>query len=63
MYNLIGNKLYQLSTSAPYNNVIHINMKMTASYINYIISVYIIYLINMQKWWGKKGEMELSANV
>jgi hypothetical protein len=38
-------------------------MKMTASYINYIISVYIIYLINMQKWWGKKGEMELSANV
>ena len=47
MYNLIGNKLYQLSTSAPYNNVIHINMKMTASYINYIISVYIIYLINM----------------
>jgi hypothetical protein len=63
MYNLIGNKLYQLSTSAPYNNVIHINIKMTASYINYIISVYIIYLINMQKWWGKKGEMELSANV
>ena len=33
MYNLIGNKLYQLSISAPYNNVIHINMKMTASYI------------------------------
>jgi hypothetical protein len=28
-----GNKLYQLSTSTPYNNVIHINMKMTASYI------------------------------
>jgi hypothetical protein len=29
----IGNKLYHLSTSSPYNNVIHINMKMTASYI------------------------------
>ena len=25
--------LYQLSTSDPYNNVIQINMKMTASYI------------------------------
>ena len=31
MYNWIGNKLYQLSTSAPYNNVMHINMKMASS--------------------------------
>ena len=33
MYYWIGNKLYHLSTSSPCNNVIHINMKMTASYI------------------------------
>jgi hypothetical protein len=45
----ISFKLYQLSTSAPYNNVININMKMkmTASIIHNIF--------DKQKWWGKRG--------
>jgi hypothetical protein len=30
---IIGNKLYQLSTSSQYNNVIHIDMTMTGHYI------------------------------
>jgi len=38
-----------ISTSAPYNNVIHINMKMTTSYIYNNI-------FDKQKWWEKGGK-------
>ena len=37
--------IFQLSTSAPYNNVIHINMKMINVYIN-----------DKQKWCEKGGK-------
>ena len=50
------NKLNQLSTSAPYNNGIHINIKMTASYIyNKGMHKY-KHVYEKQKWWGKWGK-------
>jgi hypothetical protein len=48
MYIWIGSKIYQLSSSSPYNNVIHIHMKMTAGHIyNKCIHIYIF---DKQEW-------------
>ena len=38
----------------------HINMNITASYI---YNKYINNIFDKQKWWEKKRERELSANV
>jgi hypothetical protein len=60
MYYWIGKKLYQLSTSSPYTNVIHIHMKMTASYI-YITKYTYIHLINRSS--GEKKGIECKCMI